>query len=300
MIQFPDTLIRPEPERLSFSSLSSYVECGERWRFDRLFEVRTSTWFATVAGSAIHEITEAIDRGLPEEPFKDVFDRLLAVERENGIEVKPSGKVLKNVGPTGGPNKKDYDWYLHYGPLFITSYAEWRDANPHLVIATLPDGSPAIEVSLTADIGGDTFRGYIDRVFLDTSSMTYILVDLKTGNDPSSNLQLGAYRVGLLREYGIEAAQGGFWSAPKGTLGYLVDLSVYSESYIDAQFEMAWRGIRASVFLANPGNFCNACDAKPYCRAVGGRDAVLFPVRTELVKVAQVSPESVATSADGV
>lgn len=276
-----------EPGRLSFSSVQTYSECGEKWRLERLYGVRSSTWFATVAGSALHEMTEHYDRGdlTADEAvdcFQDVFDGFLDKEQERGpIEVKPSGKVLKNSSHAGGPNKKDYDWWLEFGPTYMQAWIDWRAANPHLVIATMPDGSPAIEVEVDSDMGGDANKGFIDRVFLDTSANVLIVVDLKFGNDPASSLQLGDYRVKLKRQYDMTADLGAFWSGQKGDLGYQVDLTAYSESFIENQYEMAWRGIRAGVFMPNPTtSHCRTCDGAPFCRAIGGRDAQVFPVRT--------------------
>lgn len=271
----------PEPGRLSFSSVRTYTECGERWRFERLYGVNESTWFATVGGSVVHEITEQYDRGLVEvvdaATFKDVFDAMLAdVEH---LEVKPSGKVLKSNGPNGGPHKKDYDWWLEFGPQMVDAWRSWR-ARTDWELVTLPGGEPAIEVPLECNVGGDTFRGYIDRVFRRPDG-EYVVVDIKTGAD-SGLLQLGTYRVGLKRQYGIDASLGGFWSPFKDDV-WTYDLSVFSDSYVDAQFEMAWRGIRAGVFLANPGSLCNACDAKPFCRAAGGQHIGVYPVRTNVI-----------------
>lgn len=294
-----------EPGRLSHSSLSTYSECGERWRLERLYGVRSSTWFATVAGSAVHEITEAIDLrdlglyegGIPS--FKDKFDALLVEESLKEITVKPSGKKLVNFGHNGGPNKKDYDWWLKFGPKYVEAWCDWR-VRTGWSIAVL-DGKPAIELPLTAPMGGDTRLGMIDRVFVrpgEGGEDEYIIVDLKTGNDPDSNLQLGDYRVGLLREYGIDVSVGAYWSASKGDLVTEVDLTVFSTSYVDAQYEMAWRGIRSGIFLANPSGNCRACDGAPFCRAIGGRRALEFPTRT--VVTDRVVSEGVVPSEPGV
>lgn len=287
----------PEPGRLSFSSLSTYVECGERWRLERLYGVESTTWFATVGGSAVHTITEAIDRGDDVPAFADLFDVMLSEARDiKGLKVKPSGKVLKANGPNGGPNKKDYDWWLEFGPKMVDSWISWTKRTD-LELAYLPDGTPAIEVPLEADVAGEPFRGYIDRVYRRPDG-EYVIVDLKTGAE-TGLLQLGSYRVALKRQYGIEANLGGYWSALKGELGWIYDLSVFSESYVDAQYEMAWRGIRAGVFLASPGNFCNACDGKPFCRAGGGQDIAIYPIRTRVIP-RHVSPDPVDLSPTGV
>ncbi|WP_367135763.1 PD-(D/E)XK nuclease family protein [Saccharothrix sp. HUAS TT1] len=275
------------PRRLSYSSLSSYAECGERWRLERGHKLNASTWFATVAGSAVHEITEAhdlIEVGRREgavPSFKEVFDRLLAKERELGREIKPSGKKLKNIGPSGGPNKKDYDWWLVYGPLYVEKWLAWKEASDWK-IAILPDGNVGIEVMINDPMADDAFLGFIDRVYV-TPAGQVVIVDLKTGSVPMSSLQLGSYSVGLWRKYGLFAEWGAYWMASDGELTPLKDLTAYSDEYIDEQYAMAWRGIRNGVFLPNVTSLCNGCGVRDYCRAVGGLRANELPVRDDLI-----------------
>ncbi|MCX2949952.1 PD-(D/E)XK nuclease family protein [Lentzea sp. NEAU-D7] len=291
------------PSRLSYSSLSSYSECGERWRLERGHKLNGSTWYATVAGSAVHTITEAHDlnevgRRVGEIPsFKETFDSLLAKERKNGVEVKPSGKKLKNIGPTGGPNKKDYEWWLVYGPIYVEKWLAWKAASDWK-IAILPDGSVGIEVMVNEDIADESFLGYIDRVYI-TPDGQVVIVDLKTGAVPLSSVQLGSYRVALWRKYGIDAEWGAYWMASDGELTGLKDLTVYSDEYIDAQYAMAWTGIRNGVFLPNVTSLCRGCGVRDYCRAVGGRRSNELPVRDDLIltpPVSQATDSQVAQS----
>ncbi len=284
---FAEAIDIREPSRLSFSSMSTYAECGEKWKLERLFGISSTTWYATVAGSAIHKITEHYDLGdmtadEAVDAFGDVLDGYLSVEQEKNVFVKASGKKLVKNGATGGPNKKDYDWWLEFGPQYVQNWVTWREANPHLVIATLPNGEPAIEVEVSQPLGGGENKGFIDRVFYDTSAGQHIVVDLKSGNDPAGNIQLGQYGVALRREHGIDAKLGAYWSAPKGELNAMVDLTVFSDSYIDYLYEASWAGIRAGVFLPNPSSNCRSCDGAPFCRAIGGRSAQIYPVRVNV------------------
>ena len=276
------------PSRLSYSSLSSYSECGERWRLERGYHKNNSTWFATVAGSAIHNITERLDLAeyrpsvahiIPS--FKQEFDRLLGLEKAKGVEVKPSGRKLTKVGPSGGPNKKDYDWWLEYGPLYVQNWQEWKaESDWHLAI--MPDGSPGIEVSIRQPMGGRNYLGFIDRIYI-TPNGEVVVVDLKTGSVPVSTLQLGSYRVGLMREHGLYADWGTYWMAGDGQLAPLKDLTRYTPEFVDAQYKMAWRGIEAGVFLPNVTAMCNGCGVRDFCTAVGGKNADEIPALSEMV-----------------
>lgn len=292
-----------EPKRLSYSSLSSYAECGERWRLERGYKLSSSTWFATIAGSAVHNITEAndlvrlgkfeagyarfadddlytiYDGRVP--AFKEEFDRLLDMEEEKGIRVKPSGKIAKSITLNGGPNKKDYGWWLNRGPEIVAAWDEWVSECGY-TLAIMPDGSPGIEVVINVSIGGEDQLGFIDRVYLDREG-DVIIIDLKTGETPKSKLQLGTYKVGLERKYGLVATQGAYWMGKDGQLTPLADLTIYTAPYLDSLFAQAWAGIRAGVFLPNVTNMCNGCGVRDYCRAVGGNSAITIPIR-EVVK----------------
>lgn len=276
------------PHRLSYSSLSAYAECGERWRLERGYKLSSRSWFATVAGSAIHEITEAHDlveigrrTGSDVPSFKPTFDRLLAEQRERGIEVQASGKKLKNVGTGGGPDKKNYDWWLHFGPIFVEKWLSWK-GNNNWKIAIMPDGSAGIEVAVNSPMANENFLGYIDRVYI-TPQGDVVIVDLKTGAAPMSALQLGSYSVALWRTYGVRAEWGAYWMATSGELTSLKDLTAYSDEFVDEQYAMAWRGIRNGVFLPTVTALCRGCGVRDHCRAVGGLRSNALPVRDEVV-----------------
>ena len=176
------------PSRLSWSSVSTYSDCGTKWLLERGFKVQRATWFATIAGSVIHEITEAMDRaeakGIPLDKqieyapsFESLFKQKLAEEREKGTEILASGRRLKEIGATGGPNKKDEEWWLVYGPIFVERWIEWKRQKGWRV-AIMPDGNPGIELKFEVVLGGVPVLGYIDRVYL-LADGSICVVDLK-------------------------------------------------------------------------------------------------------------------------
>ena len=286
----------PMPKRLSYSSLSSYADCGEKWRLERGYKLNGATWYATLAGSAIHEVTEKMDLkelGLFDEEvptFESEFRSRVNQERKLGREIKPSGRKLKENSLAGGPNKKDFDWWLIYGPQFVQNWVDWKFLKSW-TLAIMPDGSPGIEVTVRQPMGGKEHLGFIDRVYV-TPDGDLVIVDLKSGNIPTSDLQLGSYGVGLWREYGLLAEWGTYWMASTGQLTMLKDLSQYSEEFIDAQYEMAWNGIQAGVFLPNVSSLCKGCGVQDYCRAVGGGSSHEVPVRSIVVPGEQVTADT--------
>jgi len=270
------------PSRLSYSSLSAYSECGERWRLERLHKVPAESWFATVAGTAIHEITEMIDRQeigaysgpIPE--FKGIFDREIRQAEDEGTILRISGSKRTKLCIDGGPNKRDYDWWLIYGPQMIESWQDWKTDNGWQ-LATLPDGTPGIEVPLYSPLAGRNFLGYIDRLYVYPNG-DLVIVDLKSGNVPASTTQLGHYRVALKRTYGLVADWGAYWMGTSGELHTLTYLGEYTDELVEHQYAMAWAGIEAGVFLPNITSNCRTCGVRAYCRAKGGELSKQIPV----------------------
>jgi len=289
------------PSRLSYSSVSTYAECSMRWLLERGHKLSSSTWWATLAGSAIHELTERYDRaliGVDEVDDIKAFEKILtsaetfeltlakyeAQTAERGEEVKASGRVLKEHGKTGGPNKKDRDWWLVEGPAMVESYITWRKLT-RWEILTLWDGSPAIELQIDEPVAGRKFLGFIDRIFVRPSGEV-VIVDIKSGKEPSSRLQLATYRLGVLRKYGLDITTGAYWMAGKGDIAGLVDLEQFDLDRVEHMVEMSWRGIEAGVFLPHVSNMCSGCGVRDFCPGVGGRKAGELPV-IETVEVRQ-------------
>lgn len=270
------------PSRLSYSSRSAYAECGERWRLERLHKVPSESWYATVAGTAVHEITELIDRqeigaykgAIPE--FKEIFDREIQKAEDEGILLRVSGSKRVKLCIDGGPNKRDYDWWLKYGPEMIENWSTWK-AEAGWTLATLPDGTPGIEVPLYSQMAGKDFLGYIDRLYVYPNG-DLVIIDLKSGNVPASTSQLGDYKVALQRTYGLTAEWGAYWMGTTGTLHSLTYLGEYTEELVEHQYAMTWAGIEAGVFLPNITSMCRSCGVRAYCRAKGGELSKQIPL----------------------
>ncbi len=292
------------PTRLSWSSISKYAECGERWRLEYGFKIPSATWFATLAGSAIHRITELADLAelngvvwedqLAEAPsFQEEFDKEIAEAKAASKEIKASGKQQKTVTENGGPHKKDYDWWLHYGPIYVQRWMDWKKAMGW-TLAVLPDGRPGVELPFDITLGGIQVRGIIDRVYIDEDGWVTVF-DLKSGEIPSGSLQLLTYVAGLKEIYGINAQFACFWSPRKtdeaedgtriGGLSPIVSVSKWNLARLDSMYAQAVRGIEAGVFLPTVTNMCVGCGVRDYCWAVAGDKHDDMPYDTGVVGV---------------
>src|SRR5690606_33516980 len=101
------------------------------------------------------------------------------------------------------------------------------------------------------------------------------------------------YGVVLGRDYGLEVRRGGFWMAKDYErdhlrLKYMEDLSRFTPEFVDAQFEMAWRGITAGVFLPSPSMMCGSCAVNRFCGLMGGDGAGEVPILEDLSTVAEL------------
>lgn len=304
------------PVHLSWSAISTISDCGYRYRLTRAHRLEGSTWFATLAGSAIHTITEYADRnealGIVSEDqligaptFKEEFDRRFAECDEKHIVVKPSGKLQKSVTVNGGPNKKNYEWWLIYGPLFIEKWIEWKKTSGFSILI-MPDGSPAIELEFSIEQSGDIppLVGFIDRVYVDSDGDVTVL-DLKSGKIPDGPLQTAIYGYGLKKQYGIDAKFGMFWSPsaspPKeeenGTLppdigktSKVYTLSDFHHGRIEDMAGNAWGIIKNGFYIPHQSSMCRGCTVKKLCWAYDeGYEAGSIPL-----KVNPVTPESVS------
>lgn len=268
------------PPHVSYSQISTYSKCGEQYRLERVVKAPSRPGWALPGGSAVHSATQVWDESLLggtlldnyKELFEEAFDREIAdsVERSGfpKEEFRASGRKSKEW-----PDKETEDWWRQHGPTFVASWAAWRLNSPW-EIATMPDGSPAIEANVNPTLGGVPVKCYIDRVMV-TGDGELVICDLKTGREPDSTLQLGTYRAALAT-VGVDVTYGSYWMARTGMNTPAVDLTKYTPAYLDHWYGTARRGMEAGIFTPNVSSMCNSCAVKDSCFAYGGVDAAKF------------------------
>lgn len=288
------------PGHISYSSLSQWAECGEKWRLSHGYHAQHHTWYATIAGSVIHQLTEQYDLHLhnPDEypalpdklaSFKNIFATQVALVESEGTDIKPSGRVCKNVCESGGPNKKDYDWWMHYGPIFLDRWKTWRSNHPEYITATI-DGEPGIEYPVETLLNDDTkIVGYIDRIFTNTNTGETFILDIKTGRLPADSMQLHTYRY-MLAQHSIDVMKGMFWtpattkgdeqSVEQGTATELIDLDNDTYRHVSSMYSQAMKGISQGIFVPHVTALCKGCPVKDSCWAVNGANSYRYPIES--------------------
>lgn len=276
-----------ELKTLSYSQLATYTECPQRWYLQRRARVPDPTWYATLLGSAVHEVTEAADllewngMGMDDEEvvamFGTHFDAQLAEAAETGREIRASGKLQKSVTENGGPDKKDEEWCRQYGPIYVQRFLNWKRSNG-MRIASI-GGKPGIEIAFEFDIVAPhsgqiiPIRGFIDRVYSMRIGRRTVVVDLKTGRLPDTPLQLATYGVGLQQGYGVAAQLGAFWGPHKndtGTMTDMIDLRNWDLPLLTDIYLQAARGVEADVFPPSISSMCKGCTVREYCAGWSG------------------------------
>lgn len=183
------------------------------------------------------------------------------------------------------PDKENDQWWLHNGLTMAQDYAKWRQEGDeaHWKIWEPVQGEAAIELGITAPIGGVTVKGYIDRIFHSPPFDSIepdrlIIVDLKTGaRNPDSDLQLGFYASLVEVAFGVRPSFGAYYKARDGKLTTpLVPLGHYSLEFIGGLLRDYVRARNAGIYLPHIGSHCNNCGVARACAAVNGSEAVKY------------------------
>jgi hypothetical protein len=163
------------------------------------------------------------------------------------------------------PQKEDVNFWQATGPQWVQAYIDWRKANPSWKLWKTPQGVPAIELAMLPEFAGVPVKMILDRVFEVNGEL--VIVDLKTSQQtPTNTLQLGFYKVGILKTFGIDVKWGTYWMARQHGVSPLVSLEQYTEDkleYLVAGFDKARK---AGIFLPNTNNCQYKCGLTAHCQ----------------------------------
>lgn len=256
-------------EHLSFSSLSTYSDCSERFYLERVASVPQQQGWWLPAGTALHTATEWLDEGTylsAELAWNEAWRQTLA--RLEEYPTKAGGRATKEF-----PNKEDKSYWDAKGAEMVDKYLTWRDITTTAGWSWLEiDGKPAIEVPVEARLEGTLVKGYIDRVMVSPEGEV-VVMDLKSSQREPQSLQLDVYRYLLQENYGITATHGMYYMFRKGTTTERKELGV-SNQWLAHYFGTAARGIQAGIFLPNVGMLCGTCGVREYCSVFGTPPAI--------------------------
>ena len=162
------------------------------------------------------------------------------------------------------PNKEDVNFWQATGPQWVQAYIDWRKANPDWKLWKTPQGAPAIELAMLPEFAGVPVKMILDRVFEVNGEL--VIVDLKTSQQtPTNTLQLGFYKVGMLKTFGIDVKWGTYWMARQHGVSPLVSLEKYTEDKLEYLVSGFDKARKAGIFLPNTNNCQYKCGLTDYC-----------------------------------
>ena len=105
---------------------------------------------------------------------------------------------------------------------------------------------------------------FIDRIFEVNGQL--VIVDLKTSRSvPTSDLQLGFYKIGVEMMTGAEVNLGNYWMSRLSGTGEMIDLSRYTLESLEYMVEGFDKARKSGIFLPNIQS-CNICGYKQHCQ----------------------------------
>lgn len=159
---------------------------------------------------------------------------------------------------------EDKEWWDKNGPEYVANWMRFREYSNWQLWVT-PEGAPAIELELHVEVDGVVVKMVIDRVMVDDKG-NLAIVDLKTGKrTPEATLQLGFYRYGLWKVFGVMIDVGYYWMARQSMMSAPVRLDNYTPEkleYLVATFDKARK---AHLFIPNT-NSCGMCGYTMHCK----------------------------------
>lgn len=271
---------------LSYSSLSSWLDCSERFRLERIANAPQSPAWYFIAGDVIHKSTEAADLDDVNDPLvgMEIF-RLLWADALEQVEdvnaVRTGGRATREF-----PGRENHLFWAAKGPQMVADWITYRKNMFNSGWSWYEvDGSPTIEVPVEFTFAEGTesevqVKGYIDRVLRDRYGNPVVL-DLKSGSrTPDSTLQLGVYALGLEQRVGVRPNLGTYYMTRTAYDSGWASLMHYTPRVVGDWFASVKRGIENEVFVPHVTSFCNSCAVSKYCAAVGGDPTLLLAEAT--------------------
>lgn len=274
----------PPPIRRSVSQLTSFAQCAESYRLQKVAKApsRPAAWFTmgTAAHAAIEE-WETSGRSISTEAAVEIFHVAYDAGIQQQLERWPEWDSWMTGGSKKGEQDKDdrrvvgayqVEAYIKYAEEHA---AEWR------IIAS--------EVEFVIELGNVEVLGYIDQV-RQYADGTIEVDDLKGGSTiPGSAFQLGVYGLAAEEYMGVKPTSAAFIklarpATARGKAKPVVelrhDLTPWTREHITQMFRDFDRAERQGLYLPNPQDQCErTCGVAQWCSVPGkghGESAAQF------------------------
>jgi putative RecB family exonuclease len=252
----------PLPVSLTPSKVASFKDCGLAFRLATIDHVPEPPSAPAVKGTLVHRV---LQRLMWDEPAERTLERARVHLEVATVEVLEDAEHAA-LGLQGD----DRVAFLADAEELIRRYFTLEDPTTVRAIGT--------ELRLSAQLGGVTLRGVIDRLELDEDG-ELVVTDYKTGRAPSERNE--AARLGGVHFYAYlcEAVLGRrpariqllHLREPVTIATTPSDQSIHA---LAVQARAIWEAVELACeredFRPKPGRACSWCSFHAYCPAVGG------------------------------
>lgn len=253
----------------SVSQYLSYKRCPLSYKLSRIDGKwqRPAAWLPQ--GSAVHEAVEAWEksgRTMTVEEAQEEFARSYESHVNRYCAETPNFDYWSRSGPYAG--EADLLRRFEIGKDQVRKYIDWALSHDDESIYCLEDEAETkgIELAFDIDLDGVPIRGFIDQVLYSGCGSEAVVRDLKTGNQPGDDFQLGVYKVALEEQYGIFAPSGDYWMGKSGKPTYPFDLTEWTRERVSAAFAELEDNIRNERFEPDPEpSKCRFCSVAVSC-----------------------------------
>jgi len=247
------------PEHISYSSLSTYQECGWKYYLTKV-EKHTephAVWFT--GGSAVHKATENFDK---ENYYINTEVSLGSAYLDKVWNDAWFAQVKEDEEANGDMNtwqfakKEDMSWWYGEGRWMLENWAKFRNNGWSIY-------EDFVEKEYQIPIEDTLVKMAIDRVMVDFEGKL-VLLDIKTGASSQRHpLQLAVYAWALEKQ-GIAVDRAAFWDARTGHVTQWSLANLQSDRIEDIlnTFDKARK---ENIFLPNLSN-CGRCGVISHCK----------------------------------
>ena len=240
------------PEHISYSSFTTWQECGWKYYLQKVEGVKEAhaVWFT--GGSAVHKATEIYDL---EGGSSDTIWNKVWYE-----QVKEDEALNGDMNTWQFAKREDMSWWYGEGLWMLDRWIAFRQNGWNVY-------QDFVEKEYEIEIDDATVKMAIDRVMTDFDGKV-VLLDIKTGASAQRHpLQLAVYAWALEKQ-GVTIDRAGFWDARTGHVS-LWNLSNLHAERVEDMLNTFDKARKETIFLPNLSN-CGRCGITSSCKFVNG------------------------------
>jgi len=236
----------------SHSSINSYLRCGKAFELEKIKNYPTMPAWWLIGGSAVHKVTEHIDKNEMWNYADIMALDCLHEEMTKALKIEPQMELWLAGG--WGKNQQRYEYWKDK----VVEYAwQWQD---------IGDVWTYVELDVSTVLpSGIEVKGFVDRVKVFHDGRLANIVDLKSGaTRPDSDQQLGFYKVLTEIKLGLEVHEASNYMFKDDTF-YTMDVSHWTLDTVDKMVQQWYSGVSNKVFLPVRGKNCERCSVADAC-----------------------------------